>query len=111
MMGGRQLDGMAPRREIPGEHEELPHGLLQDVKRLSNAAVDAKLNIVKIARRFGKNRDNAGTGPVKRDAARSARSIPACIVGFVETPAPAVVVDWIKRGGVAPVDVLERIRI
>jgi hypothetical protein len=109
MMGAYKLYGMPPWCEILREHEELPPRLLQGVKRLRNAPVDAKLNIVKIDRRFGKNRDYAGTGPVKRDAARSARSIPACTTGLVETPAPALIADRVKRGGVAPVDALERI--
>ena len=70
IVGACKLDGVASGCEILGEDEELAFGLLQGIECLKSCPVDAKLNTVKVAGGLCKNHDNAGTDPVKRDAAR-----------------------------------------
>ena len=98
---------MASWRKIPGEDEELAFGLLQGSEGLKGCPVDAKLKAVKIARRLRKNRDDAGTGPVKGDAARSSRTIPNWNIFLTENLAPAFVFYRIKCSRVTPANVLE----
>src|SRR6202034_870714 len=97
-----KLDGMAARCEILGEDEELAFGLLQDIERLKRGPVDPKLNSVKIGRRLGEDRDNAGAEPVKGDTAAGAGALPGRNIFFVKNQVPVLVFDRINIRRVSP---------